>query len=441
MALPDMLAQGRSEGTARLFPVVAETNKENRITSVFLALLPKIPDLASSLLRSSGVRVSKRTKIECYTEVVLKNDPEKNGRPDGLIIVDNGKARWTALIEVKIGKSELDVGQVERYLKLAKANSIDAVITISNQFVARADHPPVAVQKNLLRSVDLFHWPWMWVLTQCKLLQLEQTIEDCEQNFLLDEFVRFLDHPSTGVNGFTQMNKGWKELVSSARTGGVFSTKSQEVEDTVAGWIEEQRDICLLLSRTVGKTVRQKIETKLVNDPILRLKTEIDRFCKSKDLTAVFRVPDAASDIVLEADLVRRTIDVSMKLKAPLDRKSTSARVNWLLRMLKDDDNDRIFVRAYWPSRVAHTQVNLVDLRSNPTLIQAENPKLAPHSFEILLIESLGGRFSGSRTFVEDIERIVPEFYSLVGHHLSTWQPKAPKPVEEPENLDIEVDD
>jgi len=425
MAAIEKPAQGEQ---ARLFPIVAETNKENRIASVFLALLPLLPDLSKTLFQTVSMRIGARSKIECYTEVVFAADTEKTNRPDGLIIITNGKKQWSALVEFKIGKAELEQDQVERYLKLARENAIDAVITVSNQFVARADHPPISVNKSLLKKVGLFHWSWMSIFTACRLLQLE-TQSDTEQKHLLDEFIRFLDHKSTGISGFDQMNKGWRDVVGAAKTGGILVKSAAEVEATVAGWLEEQRDLCLLLSRIVGKTVRQKIETKHIRDPNLRLKAEIVHFCERRSLNAVFQVPDAASDITVAADLDRRTIDVSMSLKAPVDRKSTKARVNWLLRMLKADD-ERIIVRAHWPSRVGHTQESLMKLRENPDVIQTQNPKLAPHSFEVLLIEPLANRFSGPRTFIEDLERVVPEFYTLVGQHLKAWQAAAPKPVE-----------
>lgn len=421
MPIADIVIQGEK---ARLFPVVADTSKENRIASIFLALLPEIPDLAKDLLQSAGVNVGKRSSIECYTEVHLKNDADKNDRPDGLISVKTGSKSWQALIEFKIGKADLEKTQVERYLKLAKSHSIDAVITISNQFVARVDHPPVQVSKALTKKTGLFHWSWMSILTKCQLMELEDT----EQKSLLSEFVRFLEHKSTGVSGFSQMNKGWKEIVTTARTGGTQQKSSAEVETTVAGWLEEQRDICLLLSRNVGKTVRQKIPAKFANDPILRLKTEISRFCEKNTLAAGYQVPDAASDIEVEADLVGRTIVVSMQLTAPKNRVSTKARVNWLLRMLKSTD-ERIIVRAHWPSRVDCTQVPLVELRENPEKIQTANLKLAPHKFEVLHFEALGPRFAGSRTFIEDLERAIPEFYASVGQYLKAWQPSPPKPV------------
>lgn len=434
MSIVEKLAQGEQ---ARLFPVVAETSKENRIASVFLALLPLLPDLSKSLLQSVSVRLGSRSKIECFSEVVFSSDTEKTCRPDGLIVVTNGKKQWSALVEFKIGKAELAQDQVERYLKLARENAVDAVITISNQFVARADHPPVSVNKTYLKKVGLFHWSWMSIFTACRLLQLEAQT-DTEQKHLLDEFIRFLDHKSTGITGFDQMNKGWRAVVTAAKTGGLLAKTSAEVEATVAGWLEEQRDLCLMLARIVGKPVRQKIEPKFVKDPNLRLKAEIAKFCEARALSAVFQIPDAASDIHVLADLDRRTIGVSMALKAPADRKSTKARVNWVLRMLKADD-ERVILRAHWPSRVGYTQESVATLRTNPDAIQAQNTKLTPHSFEVLLIEPLAGRFSGPRTFIEDLERIVPEFYSVVGQHLKAWQAPAPKPVAPPEPAPTET--
>ena len=153
--LPEMLKQGEQ---ARLFPVLADTSREGRIASIFLALLPTIPSLAEAVFGSTGVRVGKRTHVETYTEIVLNDSSEIKNRPDGLIVVRTAKATWTALVEAKIGKSELDVDQVSRYLEAAKANKIDAVITISNQFVARADLSPLTLPKTVLKKAQLFHW-------------------------------------------------------------------------------------------------------------------------------------------------------------------------------------------------------------------------------------------------------------------------------------------
>ena len=94
--------------------------------------------------------------------------------------------------------------------------------------------------------------------------------------------------------------------------------------------------------------------------------------------------------------------------------------------MLKEDD-DRVHVRANWPSRVPYTQEPIAMVRKNPDILQTDNPKHAPVSFDVLFVENCGRRFAGRKTFIEDLERIVPEAYEMVGKNLRTWQKSPPK--------------
>ena len=52
--------------------------------------------------------------------------------------------------------------------------------------------------------------------------------------------------------------------------------------------------------------------------------------------------------------------------------------------------------------------------------------KAAPTSFEVIMIRDLAGRFSGRRTFVEDLEDLIPEFYDRIGQNLRPWAPPPP---------------
>ena len=437
--LPPGIKQGRR---ARLLPVVADSSKEARVTSIVLAMLPRVPGLAASLLGSMGVRVGRRARLEAFTEVTFSKGEARVGRdrPDGLLVVDTGRGKYSILVEVKVGKASIELDQVCRYLDLARDNGIDAVLTISNQFVARADHPPIAVPKQALKNVQLFHWPWMWVLTQCRLLQVDGSIDDAEQRFMLDELVRYLEHDSTGVEGFTQMARGWKDVVRSVGAGATLQKRAPEVEQTVASWIQEERDLCLLLSRTLGQPVKQPIERSLRDDPLARLAHAIERFVETNALETKLRVPDAAGDIAIRADLLRKAISIGMRVRAPEDRKSTKARVNWLLRMIKTDDS-RVDIRANWPSKVPPTQHHIAKVRENPDCLQASNSGLVPGSFDIVFVEELGARFSGSKTFIEELERAVPTFYELVGQHLREWRAAPPKPMEKPRDVLPEIVD
>ncbi|WP_169730790.1 hypothetical protein [Leisingera aquimarina] len=425
---------------ARLFPVLAETNRERRVTSIFLAVLTQVPPLATEILASLGQRVGTRTRISTFTEVVLKEKTDQDCRPDGLIVLESGSRRWTALVETKIAKNDLSDDQVVRYVELARANGVDAVITISNQFVSRADHSPVSVPKKLLRKTELFHWSWSWLATQCELLSLQGSVEDAEQSFLMDELMEFLGHPSTGVERFTQMGSEWKGLVQAVSNETVLKRTSPEVEEAVACWYAEERDLSLHLSTFIGTAVKARIERKYSDDPELRARIAAQTLVDTQILSSTFQVPNLALDINVVANLGLRTFSASMTLKAPTDRKSTKARVNWLLRMLPKDD-ERLLVSGLWPGRVAPTTKCVGELRADPTVLQADNPDLVPHGFEVKLVERTGARFSGRKTFIEDLEAVVPEFYELAAAHLRAWQPGPPQPVKKASMEDVEVEE
>lgn len=206
---PAFLKQGSE---ARLIPVLADTSKENRATSVFLSCLMAVHEFGSRLLGTVGERVGTRANVECFTEVVLANNPKKADRPDGLIVVQVGKRRWTALVEAKIGNAELDAGQIERYLDIAKSNKIDAVITISNQLAALPTHHPVQLPKRKLRSLKIYHWSWMHILTQATLILDTEDVLDHDQRYILNEMVRYFHHESSGAQHFNSMNSEWKEV-------------------------------------------------------------------------------------------------------------------------------------------------------------------------------------------------------------------------------------
>ena len=435
---PEMLKQGEQ---ARLFPVLADTSREGRMASIFLALLPTVPPLAEVVLGTVGLRIGKRTQIEAYTEIVLNDASEIKNRPDGLIVVRNAKTTWTALVEAKIGKSDLDADQVTRYIEAAKANKIDAVITISNQFVARADVSPLTLPKTTLKKAGLFHWSWTWLQTQCDILSHQKRVDDQEQEFLLREFKRLLKHPTTGIERFTQMGPNWKDIVQAVSNQEILKRSSPEVEQTVSSWFQELRDMSLLLSSHVGQPVTVKVERALIGDTAARLKDGCKTLTEENKLIGSFVVPATASDIEVCADLMRRSIVFSMKLKAPQDRKSTKARINWLLRMLKEDD-PRLAIRAHWPGRKPPSQKDIAALRIDADAIDDERSDAAPHSFEVLLIEVDAKRFAGRRTFIETLEACSNDFYDLVGQNLRAWQAPPPKPVRQTTAADTEdVDD
>lgn len=437
MELPGNVKSGE---IARLIPIIADSRKEQRAASVLLATMSAIPDLANAILLHFNQRVGSRSTVNTFTEVIFAEEQNPRGdRPDGMVVVQTGKRAWSALFEVKIGSAELQQDQIERYLQLARDNGVDSLITISNQFAALPTHHPISVSKVLTRRVSLFHISWTAVLTEAILLHESTVITDPEQAFLLREFVRFLSHDSVGVNGYQQMPTQWRDLSDLVQAGGIPSKSIPGINEIVAGWFEEVRDLSLLMSRSLGTRVEVKLSSKHRNESELRLKDEITELCNTSTLTATLRIPNAASDIMICADLKTRTIRANMSLVAPRDRKRNSARVNWLLRQLRETRPDGISIHVDWASRAPDTVYPLAVIRENPKLVDEADSNAAIRALDVAMHCDVGGKFRGRRTFIDELEKVVPSFYEQVGQHLQAWQPHPPKPKAPEPTVQIET--
>jgi len=426
MQTPDYLKAGQ---VARLFPVISETGKEQRTASIFLAVVSAVPPLANAIFSQIGQKVGLRSSINTYTEVVFQSSSKtsEKDRPDGLIEINTGRKTWRALIEAKISQSKLDKEQIERYLRIARENSIDAVITFSNEFAALPSHHPICVNKMLTRKVSLYHFSWKAVLTEAVLMHEQSAISDTEQAFLLREFIRFLSHDSAGVTGYTSMPKEWKDAVEKIKAGGNIP-KTELGEAIVWGWHQELKDLSLIASRIIGCNTSVKLSRIHANDPATRTKDDLENLCSNGVLEAELSIPNAADELKITADLRCRSLRVAMKLDAPKDKKSSKARLNWLLRQLKEVASEGISISIIWASRAPDTDFTLEELRCDPNLIETVQSTAEVRAFRVTLTSNSGRRFVGRKTVIEDLEMLVPSFYERVGQFLQTWKPPAPKP-------------
>ena len=413
---------------ARLIPTVADTRREERIVSILLATLPRVRPFAEQLLQRCGKRVGKSSVLTSYTEVYFpSSDGSKKDRPDGLLCLTTRKDRWTALLEAKIDKAEIDEEQVNKYADVARRYQINAIITLSNQLIALPTHLPYFIPKRISNQVEFFHLSWISIVTLAHLILRDKKEIDPDQAFILREMTRYFDHSSSGVRRFEQMPPEWKTLVLGVRDGQQFMRTSAEIENTITSWHQEERDVCLILSRRIGEQVNiRRLSRKHQADPARRLRDACDTLVSSKELRSAFSMPNAANDLEVTVDLQRRTISCSMKLNAPLDKKRAAARINWVRRQLRGINGENIVVRAFWPGRTLPTQASLDDVKMDSKCLETEQSGMAPIGFEVVMIRSTADRFSGRRTFMEDLEKMIPKFYDEVGQHLRPWTPPPP---------------
>ena len=435
----EILTQLSSGQLARLIPTVADSKKEERATSTLLASFMVVPSFAMSVLSDAGASIGKRSKVTCYTEVVFKSlDKGRGARPDGLVVISTGGKVWTALIESKIGNSELTNEQVEEYLLLAKQYKINAVITISNQFATTPTHHPLTISKTKTRSVELYHFSWLSLKSKAILLTGAKGIEDPEQAYILSEVVRYLEHDSSGITSLNKMPSHWKELCSSVQNGVVLHKNSEYLTSSVSGWHQLLRHLTLNLSVAIGQPVDINLSRQREKDAELNFSEDCMYLAKESCLKAEFNIPNAASKLNLSADILRKVVNISMKLEAPKDKSRATASINWFSRQLKNTTHDDLSIRAYWPKRIPETMSSLEAVLENPAILIPPNIKALPTYLEVVRVVDLGARFKGAKTFVEDVSVQFPKFYQDAGQLLTKWVAQAPKiQKKEPEQSSI----
>jgi hypothetical protein len=294
MKRPEYLTSGE---LARLIPVASKP--EHRNTCVTCAMLMAVEEFAEALLGPVGAPTGKRSNVQVWVEPVFKADKSDNkDRPDGLIVVDNGRREWRALVEAKAKGVDLDAGQIERYLDIAKSQGVDAVITISNRFVATPMQSPCNINRQKLKKVTLFHWSWSYLKTEARIQLSKSAVADPDQAYVLDEFVRFLEHDSAGVSAFKQMGKEWVEACKLVFSKSVLDKKSPLGPAVVSDWDELMRCTALLMSRELETNVTTVLSAKERKYPNSRLDIIQGAFIGSGVLESRLEVPDVASPIV-----------------------------------------------------------------------------------------------------------------------------------------------
>lgn len=427
-SIVDKLEKGSEP--ARLIPVTGSRQKESAAVSAVLAVFRIVPDFAKSMLADAGAPISTRSKLRAWTEVCFKkpkNSRNNLPRPDGLLIVDTSRREWCALIEAKIKGEEIGSEQLEKYLDLAKEVGADAVITISNQFATVPGHHPTKVDKRKVKSVGLYHFSWISILSTAQLLSDSQEVTDREQAIVLRELIRFLKHDHSGVRPFDRMSSAWADVCGMVQNAEALSKNDPRLEAAVADWYQLCRYLGLTLSTRIGKRVSVALGRKHKNDPAARLEDHLAGLIAGNSLAEAFSIPNAAGDVLLEADFARRTISLSMKLVPPQDLVRPTAAINWLTRQLRKTAPKNVRVGCSWPRKTPDTSLSLEAAMEDPSDLVPEAVTDLPTRLEVRRVIDLAGRFRGAKTVIEDIEAAFGDFYRDVGQHLTPWTPAPPK--------------
>jgi len=391
-----------------------------------------VPEFGHSLLRELGA--PKSPAIETFAEVRFKDAAGKTVIPDGAIVCQRGKKRWTCLVEVKTGNAPLKDDQVGSYLDIARDHGFDGVLTISNQITANSSVPPVSVDGRKLRKTSLWHFSWWRIITEAIVQSRYRGVSDPDQAWILDELIAYLDNEASGAAGFDDMGDKWVGVRKSAHDG-TLRQSDPEARVVAERWEQFTQYLCLGLSQDLGRSVsspRPKTQTTTG-----RLDDLTKVLAADGALHAVLRIPDAVGELRLHADLRARQTLTSVDVDAPREGR-VSSRINWLLRQLGDAPHD-LRVEVAYPNARETTSALLSQARADPNrLLYPPDPKREPRKFILTLARPMGskrGKAEGS--FVRETRLQTFDFYRDLMQNLKVWQARPPKLHETPTPDDV----
>lgn len=417
---------------ARLIPtsgINGAQEQEKRATSALLAVMGAVPEFSKALLSPLGApgRIP-----QTFIEVPFDIDG-KRVIPDGLIRVSRGSKTWTALVEVKTGKNELQPEQCDNYLDVARAEGFDALITISNEVPFLPGVHPTSVDKRKLRKVQIHHWSWSYVLSTAIVQKEHRGIADPDQAWILGELIRYLEHDRSGALEFDDMGPNWVGI-RDAVAAGTLRANDKVAPEVIARFDALLQYLALRLGRRLGIDVSQVVERKSTVNPGAHLADRMSDLATSGTLSGALRIPNAIGNLVVTADLRANLVTCHVEIDAPKEGRQTT-RVNWLLRQLKDAP-DSVRVESFAVrSRTGNAEL-LSAAREDPKLL-APDPNKDLRAFRIAIDGKAGAkRGSGQGSFIDSVVKSVDQFYGEVMQNLKAWTPTAPRMRPEPKDED-----
>lgn len=409
---------------ARLIPITGidgASEQETRATSATLAVVSVVKEFGRALTKPVGAPLG---KIEAFTEVQFKLG-EKVVRPDGLLRITRGKNSWVALVEVKTAANTLDPVQLGDYLDVIKEHNFDALLSISNEVPPMKGEHPTDVDKRKLRKTVLHHWSWSDVLDLAKMQFDHFGVADEEQKWILEELIRYLESPKSGANDFQDMGPAWvgvREQVSS----GTLRLSDKGVAEVATKFDALIYFVGLKLGQSLGRRVSQVFAKDELANKSVRGQRVAKELVGEGVLRATINVPDAATDIRLEANLRSGVISCTYEIAAPKEGKPLS-RVNWLIRQIKNagGSNTRIeAVAAYMKESASEL---LKDVIEDPKKL-VKDPSRDILKFRVVQSFPLGTKRNlGRGSFIESVREAVEKSYGEIGENLRVWAPQAPK--------------
>lgn len=417
---------------ARLIPIL-KAGDEMALASVLLASFKYVKEFREKFFKA--VKFKKSAQIYYFTEVQFEHREYASSRLDGLILsVSKGIIKDAMILEFKGKNGKVDPSQIDQYLSLNKTTfKVDKLISVSPEYVPDIDHLPYTpIRKS--KAVHLYHFSWSRLKNIASLLLFQNgdNIEDEDQVNILTEVMHYLESDTNGLRGFSQMKKGWGNVVTAIKTG--VKPEAYDLEEAVQSWLEEQTDMAHLLSGELGVPVSTS-SAKKDGSLVKKLKSEINSLSKTNQLKFQLLIKDVVSDIKVVADFRNETIEMSIDLDAPSeDSKRNRSRLTWLNNQLKRAQereseafnklSDDIFIDVSVKFGRQPIRYKLSDFHlAWDDLVNEKDIT----SYSIMAIKDIGAKFKSNKKFVELIEQMMFDYYQGLVQNLKSYTRPAPR--------------
>ena len=422
--LPEFkLAEADTWQPARLFSVIgvgSGEEQERRTTSALVSTMQAVPLFARAITSRVGAPAG---SFEGYVEVPYTRG-ESRVIPDAVWKVSRGARLWTGILEVKTGAGKHSREQLENYLDIAKKNKYDVVISLSNDLPAGAGELPVEVDKRKLTKVALRHLSWAEVIHEARMVLSHGGIDNPLQAWILHEFLRYIEHPKSGASEFVDMGRHWV-AIRDAISAGTLRSGDPKAASIADSWIALARNLALRFTAELGVSVKHMLPRRAVNDATYRTELTVEELANDGTFSAVLRIPDAAGELKVIADMRTNKVTCSTVVKAP-DEGGAGKRVTWVLRQLKNAPAD-LLIEALFSGPTSSTCEPHADVRAAPRILtDSQSGQL--NSFSLMQTFTLGGKRAGTAaSFIGSVTQSAESFYAEVIQPLREWVPAAPK--------------
>lgn len=417
------------EQRARLIPVAgisSSRDAEARATSALLAVLSIVRPFSKALLTPLGATAGAKAMVEAFTEVRFDAPDGRTVRPDGLVRVSFGRRSFVALIEVKTGDARLDLEQINAYVEIARLHDYDCVITVSNEIAPSPGvHPTDGLRVRANSRVQVHHMSWSMILAEAVKEHTHRGVDDPEQAWILEELIRYLEHPNSGALEFADMGANWTTVRDGAREG-TLDRRDDAVIEVCQRWDQLIRFAALRLGAEIGSDVQEVIPKVHRADRQQRNRAFVESLCDDGTLMGTLRVPDTIADMAVTADLKARLVTVSSTFDAPRDR-GGRARISWLTRQLRDTEGSLIIETYARGARVP--VVSTLECLLEDSRLGLGEERKEPVRFRVLRRSEMGqGRRSARKPgFIDALLEAVNVFYGGVLQNLRAVPPSAPR--------------